>query len=346
MLGGVTVNVILAFVIYSMILMVWGERKVPANSLKYGIVFNDPIFKGLGFKNGDKILAIDEKPVDDYQDILRKLIVVDNDVTIERDGKIEKLKMPVDLIGTLVEKRRKSGGALISPRIPVIVLGIEDTSAAYKAGLRKSDQITAINNQPTKYFDEFATLMEDKKKSDNITLTVKRVDSLISIPLTLSIDGKVGFNSPFLPEQFDSLGIYSYTIKNYTFAEAIPGGVRRAGVELGSYIDQFRKILSPETGAYKGVGGFKAMGSVFSGTSWDWEHFWTITALFSIILAFMNLLPIPALDGGHVLFTLYEMVSGRKPSDKFLEYAQIVGMILLLGLMLYANGNDWFGWGR
>ena len=112
------------------------------------------------------------------------------------------------------------------------------------------------------------------------------------------------------------------------------------------YIDQFKKILSPKTGAYKGVGGFKAMGSVFSGYGWDWEHFWTITAFFSIVLAFMNLLPIPALDGGHVLFTLGEMITGRKPSEKFLEYAQIVGMVILFSLMLYANGNDWFGWGR
>ena len=121
---------------------------------------------------------------------------------------------------------------------------------------------------------------------------------------------------------------------------------KRSGAELGFYIDQFKKILSPETGAYKGVGGFKSMGSVFSGNGWDWEHFWTITAFFSIVLAFMNLLPIPALDGGHVLFTLIEMITGRKPNDKFLEYAQIVGMVLLLGLMLYANGNDWFGWGK
>jgi regulator of sigma E protease len=111
-------------------------------------------------------------------------------------------------------------------------------------------------------------------------------------------------------------------------------------------VDQVKKIVNPSTGAIKGVGGFKAMGSVFSGNSWDWEHFWTITALFSIILAFMNLLPIPALDGGHVLFTLYEMISGRKPSDKFLEYAQIFGMVLLLALMLFANWNDWFGWGK
>ena len=346
MLGGVTVNVILAFIIYSMILMVWGERKVPVESLKYGIVFNDPIFKELGFKNGDKIIAVDNKPIDDYTDILKKLIVVDHDVTVIRDGKEQKLNMPVDLIGTLVEKRKRAEGPLISPRIPVIVLNISDTSAAYLAGLRAGDEITAINNEPTIYFDEFTSKMENKKKSDNITVTAKRNDSVFNFPLSLSYDGKVGFNSPASPEQFDSLGIYSYTVKKYTFAQAIPGGVKRAGEELGSYIDQFKKILSPETGAYKGVGGFKAMGSVFSGTSWDWEHFWTITALFSIILAFMNLLPIPALDGGHVLFTLYEMISGRKPSDKFLEYAQIVGMVILLGLMLYANGNDWFGWGR
>ena len=119
-----------------------------------------------------------------------------------------------------------------------------------------------------------------------------------------------------------------------------------AGEQLQFYIDQFKKILSPETGAYKGVGGFKAMGSIFPDSGWDWETFWRITAFFSIVLAFMNLLPIPALDGGHVMFTLYEMISGRKPSDKFLEYAQIAGMVILFGLLIYANGNDWFGWGR
>ena len=131
----------------------------------------------------------------------------------------------------------------------------------------------------------------------------------------------------------------------YGFFAAFPAGVRKSGEKLRAYIDQFKLILNPKTGAYKGVGGFKSMGSIFP-TSWSWEAFWNITAFLSIVLAFMNLLPIPALDGGHVMFTLYEMVSGRKPNEKFLEYAQMVGMILLLGLMLYANGNDWFGWGR
>lgn len=346
MIGGVTVNIILAFIIYSMILMVWGEKKVPADSLKYGISFNDPIFKDLGFQNGDKVLAVDDEPVDEYTDVLKKLLVVDETVTVERAGKKLDLKMPVNLIGTLVEKRRKADGPMISPRTTVIVMNVSDTSSAYRAGLRKADQIVALDSTPTMFYDEFQSAMMGKRKGEGVTLTVKRNDALVNIPFTLVYDEKIGFNAPATPNDYDSLGFYSYSVKKYGFFESIPGGIKRAGAELGFYVDQFKKILSPETGAYKGVGGFKAMGSVFSGNSWDWEHFWTITAFFSIVLAFMNLLPIPALDGGHVLFTLIEMITGRKPSEKFLEYAQIAGMVLLLGLMLYANGNDWFGWGK
>jgi regulator of sigma E protease len=158
-------------------------------------------------------------------------------------------------------------------------------------------------------------------------------------------EGKLGFLPINTMDDFQKAGVLTYTIKKYGFWSAIPAGVAMAGSQLKFYIDQFRKILSPETGAYKGVGGFKSMGSIFP-AQWDWESFWSITAFFSIILAFMNLLPIPALDGGHVLFTLIEMITGRKPNQKFLEYAQVAGMIILLGLMLYANGNDWLGWGR
>ena len=346
MIGGVTVNILLAFIIYAMILMVWGEKKVPAESLKYGIAFNDPIFNELGFKNGDKILAVDGKKVEEYTETLKKLLIVDQSVTIHREGKTMELGMPVDLIGKLVEKRKKSEGPLISPRVPVLVLQVPDTSNAFKAGLRRGDQITGIDSISTDYFDEFAKSMENRKKGDSVSLTVMRNGNSMTLHTLLHEKGKIGFGAPVLPEQFDSLGIYTYTVKKYGFLEAIPAGIKRAGAELKFYIDQFKKILSPETGAYKGVGGFKAMGSVFSGNGWDWEHFWTITAFFSIVLAFMNLLPIPALDGGHVLFTLVEMITGRKPNEKFLEYAQIAGMVLLLALMLYANGNDWFGWGK
>jgi len=346
MLGGVIVNVLLAFVIYSMILFVWGEKNIKADSLKYGIAFNDPIFYDLGFKNGDKILEVDGKPVLEYTDILKKLLIVDSNVTILREGKEMNITMPVDLIGKLVEKRKKSEKSIISPRVPVIVLDIDVASNAYKSGLRKGDKIISINSISTLFRDEFEKQMENKKKGDLLSFTINRNDSTILISSVLQEDAKIGFSAPNTPEQYDSLGIYEYTVKKYSLLACIPAGIKRAGNELGFYIDQFKKILSPETGAYKGVGGFKAMGSVFSGNGWDWEHFWTITAFFSIVLAFMNLLPIPALDGGHVLFTLIEMITGRKPSEKFLEYAQIVGMILLLSLMIYANGNDWFGWGK
>lgn len=355
MIGGVTVNVLLAFLIYSMILMVWGEKKIPASSLKYGIAFNDPIFSELGFRNGDKVISVDGIPVDDYTDVLKKILVVNKTVRVERDGKPLDLPMPVDLIGKLVEKKKKAEGPMISPRVPVLVLMVPDTSPSFRAGLQAGDRIVQVGNDVTDYYDQYSLAVKDKKKGDSVVLRVIRhsgpegslaPDQELMIRTAMIDDGMVGFGSPALHEQFDSIGIYSFEVKKYGFFAAFPAGVRRTGEELGFYVDQFKKILSPSTGAYKGVGGFKAMGSVFSGRGWDWEHFWTITALFSIILAFMNLLPIPALDGGHVLFTLVEMVTGRKPSEKFLEYAQIVGMVLLLGLMLYANGNDWFGWGK
>lgn len=345
MIGGVTVNIILAFLIYAMILMVWGEKKVPVSSLKYGITFNDSIFYSLGFKNGDRILSVDGKEIDDYNKILKKLLVVDHSVMVERDGKNVELQMPQDLIGQLVEKRKKSDGPLISPRVPSLVVEVPDTSLAYKAGLRKGDQVMAIDSMPTQYMDDLRNIAAMHKDSQ-VILQINRAGKSIDIATKISREGKIGFAGIGYVEQMDSLGILKYSVRKYGFFESLPAGVRRAGEELVFYIDQFKKILSPSTGAYKGVGGFKAMGSVFSGDGWDWEHFWTITAFFSIVLAFMNLLPIPALDGGHVLFTLIEMFTGRKPSDKFLEYAQIGGMVILLLLMLYANGNDWFGWGK
>lgn len=345
MLGGVTVNVLLAFLIYAMILMVWGEKKIPTDSMKYGITFNDSLFTNLGFKNGDKILAVDGKPVKEYTDVLKKVLIVDKTVSIEREGKKMDLNMPVDLIGKLVAKKKTADGPLISPRVPAIVIGIPDTTAAYKAGLRKGDKIIAVDSISTFFMDELKSVAE-AKKGQNVVLKVNREDSTITFPATITAEGKIGFMGLLFIEQMDSIGILKYEVKKYGFFAAFPAGVKKAAAELQFYIDQFKKILSPSTGAYKGVGGFKAMGSVFSGSHWDWEHFWTITAFFSIVLAFMNLLPIPALDGGHVLFTLGEMITGRKPSEKFLEYAQIVGMVILLALMLYANGNDWFGWGR
>ncbi len=343
MVAGVTMNILLAFFIYSMILLVWGEKKVPVNSMKYGLAFRDSLMFDLGFKNGDKILAVNDQPVEDYTDIVKKLIL-GNEVSIERDGKLETVTLPVDLIGKLVEKKR-SRLPLLEPRIPVVVNEVADSSNAAKAGLQSGDQIIAVNSAPAVFFDELKNILENSKEQ-TVHVNVLRGKDTLTLPTAVTKDGTIGFYPVSAISDLDSMGVLKLQVTKYGVLEAFPAGIKMAGEQLQFYIDQFKKILSPETGAYKGVGGFKAMGSIFPDSGWDWETFWRITAFFSIVLAFMNLLPIPALDGGHVMFTLYEMISGRKPSDKFLEYAQIAGMVILFGLLLYANGNDWFGWGR
>ncbi len=345
MLSGVTVNILLAFVIYAAILMVWGEKKIYNNSLKYGIAVEDSLIKSFGFKDGDKIISMDGQPVENFNNVIAELIVSDS-VTLEREGKTATIQLPKSLIGKLVEKKR-SDVPLIGIRYPFWIGGADKGSPASKLGLQRWDKVVMIDSTPVEFVNDVARVIE-KKKNSSITVTLQRgteqftsvwtVDSAGALPKGMKMIGK--------PESLDTAGIFKYTVIRYGFFEAFPAGVVLAGEKLGWYIDQFKKILTPSTGAYKGVGGFKAMGSVFSGDEWDWEHFWNITAFFSIVLAFMNLLPIPALDGGHVLFTLIEMITKRKPSEKFLEYAQIAGMVILLALMLYANGNDWFGWGR
>ena len=345
MLGGVTVNVLLAFFIYAMILFFWGEQKIVNNSFKNGIYCADSLLLKFGLNNGDKIIAINDKEVKYFDDIPAKLITATK-VTVEQNGQQKTIDMPVDLIGQLVEKK-KQGVGFIEFRREAIVGDISDkmfdTMYAKKAGLQPMDKIISIDSVPVNFVDEMGKLVE-KKKNATVQIEIERAGQKMSLQSRVNNDGKIGL--PWIGfEQMDSLGLIKIEDRKYSLLEAFPAGVAKTGEKLGGYIDQFKKMTNPKTGAYKGVGGFKTIGSVFP-TPWDWESFWSITAFLSIILAFMNLLPIPALDGGHVLFTLGEMITGRKPSEKFLEYAQIVGMVFLLGLMLYANGNDWFGWGK
>jgi regulator of sigma E protease len=347
MLGGIIMNVLVAFVVYAFILMVWGEKKIPTASMKFGVHVVDSTLYKIGIRNGDKILSVDGQPVTDY-DKLRRRLLLGNRMSIERDGKTLDLNLPVDLIGQLVENRNKNSSGFVEPRTPAIAYIIPDTSRIYKAGLRKNDQVIGVDSTRFQYLDELQNRLA-QKKGKSILLTVKRNGIDTSFAAQVDSDGRLGY----IPygwgndyDQMDSLGWVKVNTIKYGFFGAFPAGVRRAGEELSFYVDQLKKIVNPKTGGYKGLGGFKAIGSIFPKYGWDWEAFWTITAFLSIVLAFMNLLPIPALDGGHVMFTLYEMISGRKPSDKFLEYAQMTGMALLLLLMLYANGNDWFGWGK
>lgn len=342
MIGGVTVNVLLAFVIYAMVLYAWGEYKLPLQQFKQGLVINDSLMYRVGLKDGDMVLSVNNEPVTYYEELPSKLILGET-VQVRRDGKELNINLPQNLIEQLVEKK-SSRVPFFSLPVPVLVKQVPDTSKAYKAGLRDGDIITAIDSVKTPVFAVFQQTMQQNKGRE-VLVTVNRSGKNAYFKAPVSDQGILGFRPAYETKDFEGSGVVQVYHKEYGFLEAFPAGARFAGQKLQEYISQFKKILTPATGAYKAVGGFKSMGNIFP-AEWDWQSFWLITAFFSIVLAFMNLLPIPALDGGHVLFTLVEMISGRKPSQKFLEYAQVVGMVLLLSLMIYANGNDWFGWGR
>ncbi len=344
MLAGVIMNVLLAFFIYAMILYTWGETKLPNENAKYGIWVTDSLMYNMGLKNGDKIVAVNGEPVKYFNDIPAK-ILLGKQITVQRDGKEETINVPVNMIEQLVEKKGKRT-TLVMPRTPLIIGNFDaaDSTNAKTAGLRGYDKIIKVDSTPVEFFDQLASYIQNKK-GDSVLVTVERNNQILPIKVEVDNNGKIGLNG-FSENAYDSLGIFKQETKKYSLIASFPAGVKKTGEQLNFYIQQFKLILNPETGAYKGLGGFKTMASIFPSTGWNWEAFWKITAFFSIILAFMNLLPIPALDGGHVVFTLVEMVTGRKPSEKFLEYAQIVGMVILFALMLFANGNDWFGWGK
>lgn len=345
MVGGVVMNVLVAFVIYSFVLVIWGDKKIPTSSMKFGVHVVDSTLYKMGIRNGDRILSIDGVPVTDFEKLRRKLLL-GKQVQLLRDTTVITLLLDKDLIGQLVVNRNKSARGFLEARRPAIAYLVPDTTPAYIAGLRPNDQFVSIDTIPISYYDELQEKLE-AYKGRTVSFQIIRNGTKQTLQIPINAEGKIGFLAyGYNYSQMDSLGWVKLDVERLSLAQAIPGGIKKAGTELQDYIDQFKKILDPETGAYKGVGGFKAMGSIFPGTTWDWESFWRITAFLSIVLAFMNLLPIPALDGGHVMFTLYEIITGRKPSDKFLEYAQLVGMVLLLSLMVYANANDWLGWGK
>jgi regulator of sigma E protease len=343
MLGGVTVNVLLAFFIYAMILYTWGETKLPTQNLTHGVWVVDSVVNEIGLKSGDKILAVNDKPVPYFEDLSAALLLGET-MTVERDGEKKELVIPVNFIEKIVEKGKRS--VLLMPRVPAIIGEIKPGSPAEKNGLIVKDQIVGIDSVDIQFFDQVKALIQHRA-GDTVSLKIKRDSKILSVSTMVSDDTTIGFFVAIpTMDEMDHQGLYQFETKKYGFFASFPAGVSKSVDKLGFYVSQFKKILNPSTGAYKGLGGFKSMGSIFPKYEWNWEAFWNITAFFSIVLAFMNLLPIPALDGGHVVFTLIEMITGKKPNEKFLEYAQIVGMVILFGLMIYANANDWLGWGR
>lgn len=337
MLGGVFVNFVLGIFIYIMLMYAYGENFLPNENLKDGIWVQDSLAVDLGLQTGDKVLTIDGQAIQKFHSLPLEFIN-GTEYSIERNGQIIQQQIPIDFISKLVE-RGKDAGNFLSPRYPFVIGAISKGSPNVNSGLQAKDIVIAINGNPITYFDE-AEVELDKLKAQNASVTIQRGNETKEVQVIVTDKGKlgVGVGLPSLKD-LEKLGYYKLANVTYSFSEAIPAGFQKSYKTLTNYMKQLKKIFNPSTGAYKGLGGFISIGSIFP-SEWSAESFWNITAFLSIMLGFMNLLPIPALDGGHVVFTLWEMITGKKPSDKFLEYAQVVGFILLLTLLVFANGND------
>jgi regulator of sigma E protease len=333
MIGGVTVNLFLGFFIFAMILWKYGEEYLPAKNLTYGI-YVDSLGKKMGFEKGDKILAVAGQPVDDFDKISSDIILRQaKTITIERNGKTMDLPLPEGTIRSIIQRK---GDPFAVPQFPAVVDSVDGKIAHFEEGtLQKGDQIVGMNNMPIGSYSELIDLKKPHKNAP-LALNVLRGSDTVLVRVRTDSNANIGFR-PVMPDKF-----LTFTKKQYGFFQSLPAGVSKGWKTLVMNVTNLKLIFtSKEVKASESLGSFISIGNMFAG-DWDWERFWSMTALLSIILAFMNILPIPALDGGHVLFTIYEMITGRKPSDKFMEYAQVTGMILLLALMVYAMGLDIF----
>jgi regulator of sigma E protease len=328
MIGGVTVNVILGVLIYWGVLFAYGETYLPAENAKYGIACNELALE-MGLENGDKILALDGTLPERFSQIPVNIVLNDIQIiTVERDGQTVDVPVPEESLAKLIKSK-----GFISLRFPFEVAKTKKKSEAARMGFEKGDMVVALNGQPMEFFDEFNSVV-GTKINEEISVTVNRGGERIELSGTVPEEGTLGV---YL--EGDLAKYYDLKVVKYGFFESFPKGMAKAYSTFENYVKQMKLIFSPSVKGYESLGGFITIGSIFS-TSWDWHHFWNITAFLSIVLAFMNILPIPALDGGHVMFVLWEMVTRRKPSERFLEISQYAGMIILLSLLLFANGND------
>lgn len=334
MIGGVTVNLLLGFFIFSMILFKWGDEYLPAENLTYG-VYVDSLGEKIGIKNGDQIVSVNGKPVTNFLKFSGDFILNEaKTIRVKRNGEMIDLDVPEGSIRTLINRK---GDPLARPAYPAVVDSVLTSKAQFtKNALQHGDTIIALNGEPITSFFQFQDKKLDYKNAEIAMLVTRPTGDTVEVKARTSKNAEVHFR-PVSGAKFLKI-----ETRHYTFGEALPAGVAKGWETLVANIKNFKLLFtSKEVKASESLGSFISIGNMF-GEQWDWERFWSMTALLSIVLAFMNILPIPALDGGHVIFTLYEMISGRKPSEKFMEYAQMVGMILLLLLMAYALGLDFW----
>ena len=331
MIAGVVMNVVLAVAIYIGVCSTWGDAYFSNEDAKWGYNFNEA-GHSLGFRDGDRLVSIDGEAVENPMVFLNSLLITEGDrrVVVERDG--EQVELTLPLAELIAMRQNKGYEKLLVQRMPFL---IDSVVAPTAAQLLKGDEIVAIESRRTadRYekmdYRDYRSYLQ-LHAGDTVQLTVLRDGGTLELPVPVSAEGTIGVivQNP-----------YTLRTQTYTFWESIPAGFRRAGDMISSYWEQLKMIVQPKTKMYEELGGFIAIGSIFP-SSWDWQDFWLKTAFLSIILAVMNILPIPGLDGGHAIFTFWEMVTGRKVSDKVLEGAQYVGLIIILFLLLYANGND------
>ena len=323
MLGGIFVNVVIGIIIFIGITYVYGDTYILKDVVnKNGGFSVGPIGEAIGLKSGDKIIKINGEDYEYMQDLLKPqtLLSTNGTYTVERGGEIKIIDIPGDFIGV---------------RVPARVDSTAPGTMAYYAGLRKGDVVTKVNGMPVHYLDEIHKIINADSLAKTITFQISRNGEAHAYKGTFGKDHIIGFSTVY-PEKFFKEA--EHTI-NYSFGESIPLGTTRAFTTLVTQVKAFGMVVSGRLSARKSLSGPIGIMQAF-GAQWDWARFWSLTGVLSLVLAFMNLLPIPALDGGHVMFLSYEMISRRKPSDKFLEVAQKVGMVFLLGLMVFIFAND------
>lgn len=324
-LGGVMMNVVMAFFIYVGISLAWGDKYISNSEMPYGYVYSD-YAKELGFADGDKIISIGGEPIEDFADIMTSLLIESDKTTIvERGGERITVEIPVQSVMELSEQTD-----FLTPRLPFEVASVAEGMGAESAGVMVGDKVVGVNGNDARFYDQIAPILSSFA-GDTVTLSLMNGTELREVRVAVNSEGQigVGLSSESIPVR----------VQNYNLWQAIPRGGERVVEEMSDYWKQLKMIVRPQTEMYKAIGGPIAIGGIFP-SQWNWLNFWKITALLSVVLAIMNILPIPALDGGHALFILIEMITGRRPSDKLLIVAQAIGMGLLFLLMFYATFND------